>query len=269
VPSPDGGPARHTTLASCTDDHSQRRLRCVSGAGLRERRGQDRRPGHCKAAHQDRGGQDTDWHVSSLKWVPATVRASTQPAATSPAEAGRRSGVLAAMGRGAPVTRVPTVIPPAPRRPHYMGPEIWKNRPYSYTSDTWAIGCLLYELMALAVSAGLCARGWVQCACATAGLPTPLGRSQVHVSGLSQCERPLSEAESEAESGRREVPLMHECACVCVHVCVHVCACVHSCTSVQHQGQRLAPPCCSAVVRCLPASQHVPRPRRFPSKRAP
>ncbi|KAG2431324.1 hypothetical protein HYH02_013452 [Chlamydomonas schloesseri] len=35
--------------------------------------------------------------------------------------------------------------------PHYMGPEIWKNRPYSYTSDTWAIGCLLYELTALAV----------------------------------------------------------------------------------------------------------------------
>lgn len=32
-----------------------------------------------------------------------------------------------------------------------MGPEIWKNRPYSYTSDTWAIGCLLYELAALAV----------------------------------------------------------------------------------------------------------------------
>ncbi|GLC62909.1 hypothetical protein PLESTB_001958200 [Pleodorina starrii] len=35
--------------------------------------------------------------------------------------------------------------------PHYMGPEIWKNRPYSYTSDTWAVGCLLYELAALSV----------------------------------------------------------------------------------------------------------------------
>ncbi len=32
-----------------------------------------------------------------------------------------------------------------------MGPEIWKNRPYSYTSDTWAVGCLLYELAALQV----------------------------------------------------------------------------------------------------------------------
>ncbi|PNH00180.1 Serine/threonine-protein kinase Nek4 [Tetrabaena socialis] len=32
-----------------------------------------------------------------------------------------------------------------------MGPEIWKNRPYSWTSDTWAIGCLLYELTTLAV----------------------------------------------------------------------------------------------------------------------
>ncbi|KXZ44006.1 hypothetical protein GPECTOR_75g730 [Gonium pectorale] len=35
--------------------------------------------------------------------------------------------------------------------PHYMGPEIWKNRPYSYTSDTWAVGCLLYELSTLSV----------------------------------------------------------------------------------------------------------------------
>lgn len=31
--------------------------------------------------------------------------------------------------------------------PHYMPPEIWKNRPYSYACDVWSLGCLLYEIM--------------------------------------------------------------------------------------------------------------------------
>eukprot|EP00201_Polytomella_parva_P011603 CAMPEP_0175073940 /NCGR_PEP_ID=MMETSP0052_2-20121109/20920_1 /TAXON_ID=51329 ORGANISM="Polytomella parva, Strain SAG 63-3" /NCGR_SAMPLE_ID=MMETSP0052_2 /ASSEMBLY_ACC=CAM_ASM_000194 /LENGTH=341 /DNA_ID=CAMNT_0016341963 /DNA_START=37 /DNA_END=1059 /DNA_ORIENTATION=+ len=35
--------------------------------------------------------------------------------------------------------------------PHYMPPEIWRNRPYSFSSDTWALGCILYELAALSV----------------------------------------------------------------------------------------------------------------------
>ena len=26
-------------------------------------------------------------------------------------------------------------------------PELWLNRPYTFTSDLWAVGCLLYELM--------------------------------------------------------------------------------------------------------------------------
>ncbi|GFH18613.1 protein kinase domain-containing protein, partial [Haematococcus lacustris] len=30
--------------------------------------------------------------------------------------------------------------------PHYMPPEIWKNRPYAFFSDTWALGCILYEM---------------------------------------------------------------------------------------------------------------------------
>ncbi len=30
--------------------------------------------------------------------------------------------------------------------PSYMAPEIWQNRPYSFSSDTWAVGCLLYEM---------------------------------------------------------------------------------------------------------------------------
>lgn len=31
--------------------------------------------------------------------------------------------------------------------PHYMPPEVWKNRPYSYETDMWSLGCLLYEMM--------------------------------------------------------------------------------------------------------------------------
>lgn len=30
--------------------------------------------------------------------------------------------------------------------PHYMPPEVWRNRPYSFSSDIWSLGCLLYEL---------------------------------------------------------------------------------------------------------------------------
>ncbi len=35
--------------------------------------------------------------------------------------------------------------------PHYMPPEIWRNRPYSFPSDIWALGCLLYEMASCAV----------------------------------------------------------------------------------------------------------------------
>merc|ERR1711907_236248 len=33
--------------------------------------------------------------------------------------------------------------------PYYVSPEIWKKRPYDTKSDIWAIGCFLYELIAL------------------------------------------------------------------------------------------------------------------------
>ena len=33
--------------------------------------------------------------------------------------------------------------------PYYASPEVWKNNPYSYKSDLWSIGCIIYELCAL------------------------------------------------------------------------------------------------------------------------
>jgi serine/threonine protein kinase len=33
--------------------------------------------------------------------------------------------------------------------PYYMSPEIFKNKPYSYKSDVWALGCVLYEMTTL------------------------------------------------------------------------------------------------------------------------
>jgi len=33
--------------------------------------------------------------------------------------------------------------------PYYVSPEIWKKKPYDTKSDMWAIGCFLYELIAL------------------------------------------------------------------------------------------------------------------------
>lgn len=33
--------------------------------------------------------------------------------------------------------------------PYYMSPEIFKNKPYSYKSDVWALGCVLYEMTSL------------------------------------------------------------------------------------------------------------------------
>ena len=33
--------------------------------------------------------------------------------------------------------------------PYYASPEVWKDSPYSYKSDLWSIGCVIYELCAL------------------------------------------------------------------------------------------------------------------------
>ena len=33
--------------------------------------------------------------------------------------------------------------------PYYMSPEVCENKPYSYKSDVWALGCVLYEMCTL------------------------------------------------------------------------------------------------------------------------
>ena len=33
--------------------------------------------------------------------------------------------------------------------PYYMSPEVCENIPYSFKSDVWALGCVLYELCTL------------------------------------------------------------------------------------------------------------------------
>eukprot|EP00741_Cyanophora_paradoxa_P019397 tig00021127_g18725.t1 len=33
--------------------------------------------------------------------------------------------------------------------PYYMSPEVFSNRPYSFKSDIWALGCVLYEMVTL------------------------------------------------------------------------------------------------------------------------
>ena len=35
--------------------------------------------------------------------------------------------------------------------PHYMPPEVWRNRPYTFNSDVWALGCVLFEMCTFSV----------------------------------------------------------------------------------------------------------------------
>ena len=33
--------------------------------------------------------------------------------------------------------------------PYYMSPEVCESKPYTYKADSWALGCVLYEMAAL------------------------------------------------------------------------------------------------------------------------
>jgi NIMA (never in mitosis gene a)-related kinase len=33
--------------------------------------------------------------------------------------------------------------------PYYASPEVWKDKPYDSRSDTWSLGCVLYEMITL------------------------------------------------------------------------------------------------------------------------
>ena len=35
--------------------------------------------------------------------------------------------------------------------PYYMAPEVCESKPYTFKSDIWALGCVLYELCTLKV----------------------------------------------------------------------------------------------------------------------
>lgn len=35
--------------------------------------------------------------------------------------------------------------------PYYLSPEVCENLPYTFKSDIWAVGCVIYELCALKV----------------------------------------------------------------------------------------------------------------------
>lgn len=52
----------------------------------------------------------------------------------------------------APVDMAMTVI----GTPYYMSPELMEGKPYGYKSDVWALGCVLYEVRALAGSVAQC-----------------------------------------------------------------------------------------------------------------
>lgn len=33
--------------------------------------------------------------------------------------------------------------------PYYASPEVWRDEPYTFVSDIWSVGCVLYEILTL------------------------------------------------------------------------------------------------------------------------
>jgi NIMA (never in mitosis gene a)-related kinase 1/4/5 len=33
--------------------------------------------------------------------------------------------------------------------PYYASPEVWRDEAYSFKSDIWSLGCVIYEMLAL------------------------------------------------------------------------------------------------------------------------
>lgn len=33
--------------------------------------------------------------------------------------------------------------------PYYASPEVWRDEPYSFKSDIWSLGCVIYEMLSL------------------------------------------------------------------------------------------------------------------------
>lgn len=33
--------------------------------------------------------------------------------------------------------------------PYYASPEVWRDEPYTFVSDIWSLGCVLYETLTL------------------------------------------------------------------------------------------------------------------------
>ena len=56
--------------------------------------------------------------------------------------------------------------------PYYMSPEVCQSKPYTYTSDVWALGCILYELfVGFPLFAGEDEKEQMQCIMEVKGLP--------------------------------------------------------------------------------------------------
>lgn len=63
----------------------------------------------------------------------------------SSTDAGAGHGTGKAAAAPALPPSLPSFLPAG--TPCYMAPEVWAGRPYSYSSDMWSLGAVLYEMM--------------------------------------------------------------------------------------------------------------------------